>query len=302
MSNIEEFNDQQRHLEELKKSYETNGPLHPVIETQFGVAAGNNRLKAVKNWPREKRTVKDKLEHLQIMMADNLFVPKPENWWKKAFKEIAEELVKQGVETQKVVDEMHRRFGFTLYRIYRYVPQEYKRYRASGPQKESSPYYFDLKTSEGGLSPRREEERPRNGTIEEVRNGYVSAITEPLTREPFRKGFSPQSSTFQVKAMTLPHLKLVSALNAAHVDCRAEEPYDRNQTNARGDHLFYSTDIFLLKRQDVVIEVKGEGSKTDDPKRMKWFKDRNIKVISFTNEHVNQWAGEIAEAIKGFLS
>lgn len=301
MSNIEEFNDQQHLLEDLKKSYEVIGALHPAIHaylpdgTDLGIIAGNNRLKAVKSWPVEKMVVKDKLEAYRKTIGDNLHVKKDATWWTKVVNAMAKEMEKEGTPNDQVLERMRKESGLNDYHLYRYIHSSYK--QVTKPVKKD----FDVKISDGPMI-RRDEERPHNGTIEEVRNGYVDALTGPLAREPFRKGLSPQASTFQVKTMTLPHLKLVSALNAAHVDCRVEEPYDRNQTNTKGDHLFYSTDIFLLKRQDVVIEVKGEGSKTDDPKRMAWFKDRNIKVVSFTNEHVNAWSRELAEAIKGFLS
>ena len=84
-------------IEELKESYYKFGPIHKVVETQFGIASGNTRLKAVPEWPRAKVNVPNYYDHLRIMAASNIHAPKPKEWWEKVINEAAEELKKQGI-------------------------------------------------------------------------------------------------------------------------------------------------------------------------------------------------------------
>jgi hypothetical protein len=56
-------------IENLRASYETVGALYPVIETQYGIAAGATRLKAVPEWRKVRIDANNYFEHLMAMAA-----------------------------------------------------------------------------------------------------------------------------------------------------------------------------------------------------------------------------------------
>ncbi len=117
---------------ELRESYKKFGPLHKVIETPFGIAGGNNRLKADPNWPRTFLKVSSRYEHLKLVTLDNLSRQKSGNWWRKRINEAAKELVMQGLKKGEISKKLCDDFPLGERRIFRYLNDEFK--SKKGPQ------------------------------------------------------------------------------------------------------------------------------------------------------------------------
>jgi len=113
-------------IDDLTESFKNVGPLRKVITTKYGLAAGENRKKAVPEWPEERTRVKDLYEHLKIKGADNVAKPKPAQWWRDLLRETANELLKQGVKPGEIVARLVKDFGLSDARMYKYLPPEFK--------------------------------------------------------------------------------------------------------------------------------------------------------------------------------
>jgi very-short-patch-repair endonuclease len=113
-------------IEELKESYRKLGPIRKVIKTQYGIAAGNNRKKAVPSWPEIEVKVDSYYDHLKLMAADNIHAPKPKDWWEKLINEAAEELKKQGIQPGEIARKLANDFPLSRKVIYKYLKDEYK--------------------------------------------------------------------------------------------------------------------------------------------------------------------------------
>lgn len=82
-------------IQDLFESYRKIGPLHPVLITEFGLAAGQTRLDMVKkmremglnvpDWPVKHVDVHGNyFDHLSLKLGDNIREIKDDKWWSAA--------------------------------------------------------------------------------------------------------------------------------------------------------------------------------------------------------------------------
>jgi flagellar biosynthesis GTPase FlhF len=189
-------------IEELRESYQKYGPVRPVIKTKFGIAAGETRKKAVKEWPEEfNAKVQTYYDHLRLKAADNIHKPKSGEWWTEVLTEAAEELKKQGVEPGQISIQLEADFPLSRTSISRYLPQRYK----------------DGKKVMGGAAPR------VGAEVEQARlNAAAKAV--PKIKLETSEDFMKAAKTLEKKAK-----KLLSPEEKAEVERKREE---RNE-NAR---------------------------------------------------------------------
>jgi hypothetical protein len=261
-------------IEELRESYKKYGPIRKVVRTQFGVASGNTRLKAVPEWPVLSKEVKSYYEHLQISAADNISEPKSPEWWTKVLSEAGKELEKQGVEPGRIVARLKEDFPISERSIYRYLPSEFK---------------DSVKVEAGRLG----------GEAAATVAAESSGASAPVTGkpEPYRKGFSPSLKENNPAQLTPSHLKLFGLIRSIPgTNFLNEKPHLRenppdadeytNELTKDGHEKSYQTDLtdFGLK---LVVEAMGPGSSSDDPARDAYFEKEGYSVLKFTNEEID---------------
>lgn len=258
-------------IAELQESYRKKGPTRSAVRTQFGIACGNTRLRAVPEWPVVFKHVKDYYEHLQLMASDNISEPKSAEWWSRVLSEAGKELEKQGVEPGRIVARLLEDFPLSKSSIYRYLPSEFKR-------------------SDGYVTPQ-DTEFPAGDSIQQDDN---KAITKP---EPYRKGLSPSSKLNNPAQLTPSHLKLFGLIRSIKgTNFLNEGPHPRenpsdadeytNELNRDGSPKSYQTDLtdYGLK---LVVEAMGSGSSSDDPKRDAYFEKEGYQVLKFDNQDID---------------
>ncbi len=257
--------------EELRESYTKFGPVRSVVRTKFGIAAGESRKRAVKDWPERFYEATTYYEHLQLKAADNIAKPKPAGWWTKVLSEAATELEKQGVEKGRIVARLKEDFPVSERSLYRYLPDEYKR---SGGYNRTELPAVSSKRSDSGIS------------------------DQSAKLEPYRRGLSETASSHRVTTYTKSEELFASALSVYGVGYRTEVAFEREgEKTEDGKPKVYVLDIFLIDR-NVGIELEGEGSSSkDNAERDAFFRSKGIGIAHLSNELVQKHAGEVAELI-----
>ncbi len=114
-------------IEELRESYKKYGPVHPVIQTHCGTAAGETRKKAVPQWKVVRMEVRDYYEHLKLKASDNIHAQKPANWWRNIINEAAAELAeKQHIPKGEITKHLVLDFPLSERSIRRYLSDQFK--------------------------------------------------------------------------------------------------------------------------------------------------------------------------------
>ena len=124
-------------LEALRTSYDKGpGPLHPILKTRFGIAAGSTRQEAVPEWPvidmdKDPRFAakapKSNYEFLKLKANDNIHFEKPMSWWREVISQAAYELEhNEGVKRGDISTRLQADFGLEKRKVLMYLPEEYK--------------------------------------------------------------------------------------------------------------------------------------------------------------------------------
>jgi hypothetical protein len=269
-------------IEELRLSYEKEGPYRRVIRTQFGVAAGNNRLLANPNWPSVFKQVNNYIEHLKIMYHDNLHEMKSEAWWRELINSAAAEYAKQGVQPGEIGRKLHVEFGMSETKIRRYLDEKFKE-----PQKveaAKAPKIAEQIRQEAGIQPSKRQQLTKS---EVTKRAYTDLHVALLTK----------LST------------LVPVLSEREIKIGEEE--GGVQKTYVVDNLIRTRPVRLPKGKDnkkrllmgFIVEVEGEGSASKDNKeRDEDLAGEGYIVIHVPNQLVeNAGPGELSELMAQFI-
>ena len=269
-------------VEQIRISAEKRGQFYPVIRTNFGIAAGNTRLKANPAWTQEFRYVKTKYDHLAIMAVTNIFEEKPKEWWTDLLNQAAAELIQMGVEPGRIVPRLVEDFGLHERRIYRLLGKEYK-----------------LKTK-----PDKEKNENDNESISHADH-----------RDPNAKSVSSHTSAHQLLEAAFAHYHLHPDNDYTEFQrpeelkcpgCGFEPGLDSDETKCPNDQMELQPKTYRpdehFKEQKVIIEVEGKGSASkDNEKRDALFRKLDYKVVHLPNKMVEQYNDEIAALVAAFI-
>ena len=300
----------------MRASYKDVGPISSVIETRFGIAAGNTRLKAIPEWPRKYKEVKDELQHIRISLASNLHERKGAAWWEKIINkaaplyeaegipraDICQAMVKGTTVTKGTVSVEVKGLGLSERTIMRYLHSEWKQ-----PSK--------VEAGKKGGEEKREKEKAKSATTVVAEpplpvSKKVSGEEAPELvggsppKKPYgEKGVSPPKGSMTQKAFTGPAMMLLNHLHAAGLkDFQGEIVFKREgETRKGGEPKTYTADL-CDKNLMVIIEVEGEGSASKDNEgRDAYFKALGYKIPHVSNDHVEYFGSEIAEVIAALV-
>ena len=272
-------------LEELRESYRKLGPVRKVIRTQFGIAAGNTRKKAVSEWPETYKEVASLYEHLRISAADNISEEKTAEWWQNIIKQAAQELQKQGIQPGEITGQLVKDFPLSERSIQRYLPADFKR-----------PYTKSDSVSESG-----------NGTVEHGPDF-----------QPYRKGLSETASAHRVATNTPSENKLQSLLSyipGLDADYKYYEPIDREfrcpqcgigrsdkegvcgRCNSPLKQSSYHPDAVV--DHWLVLEVEGAGSASaDNEERDAYLTSKGKTIVHIPNDCVAKYPAVIKQFVE----
>ncbi len=257
-------------IEELRTSYEKYGPVRKVVRTQFGIAAGETRKKAVSEWPEKTIDVKNYYDHLKLKVADNLHKRKEPEWWVRVLKDAATELLKQEVEKGQIVSRLETDFPLSKRSIYVYLPQEFK--QPTGPK----------------------------GPREEIAATAISH-EKPEKKESTVKlapvNTSPRRSDNVKSSYTDAEMSLINHLGKAGIKYKTQEPYERpGEFNSEGKPKSYIIDV-LVDEDHLGLEVEGRGTSSDNPVRDQFFKERGITIVHLPNAMVLDYGDVVATLV-----
>jgi hypothetical protein len=320
-------------IEDLRASYAKYGPLRKVVVTQFGIAGGETRKRAVPEWPEVRKDVADLYDHLRLKASDNIQAVKPASWWEMVVNEAAKELAKKGVKPGDVAKRLVQDFPLSEKRVLFYLRPEFKqpeRVRA-GEASGSVRAARTQSAEEGRESYRSSKERPQGARAQappETEGGPGKG-----KKEPYARGQSPTLRQNLVGEFTPSQMSLVGGLEYLHVPFKTEfrvpvqrwicpkchDQYDEDAVpifdkDAGGYHcrndgsvleqVQFKTDIFIQTNFGfaVALEVEGEGSSSkDDPDRERLLLQRGVRTWHIPNGMADRWAEEIAAGVKVFL-
>lgn len=258
-------------IEELRESYAKMGPIRKVVRTQFGIASGNTRKKAVPEWDEKTIEVENYYHHLKLMAADNIQEEKKPEWWSEVLAKAAEELKKQDVEKGKIVSRLEEDFPLSKRSIYRYLPQEFK----------------DQSKVEAG----------RKG-------GEVAATVAAETREVkaetgVREPTSypgPSQSEGRKSEYTDAEITLAKYLGKAGVKFKTQEPFLREgELTSEGKTKSYTVDV--LAEGFLGLECEGAGTSSDSEKRDQFFREQGITIVHLPNKMVLDYGDVVAKLV-----
>jgi hypothetical protein len=276
-------------ISELRESYQKYGPIRKVVKTQFGIASGNTRLKAVPEWPVIEKQVKSYYEHLQIATADNISEAKSPEWWAHVLSEAAKELAKEGIEPGRIVARLKEDFPISERSIYRYLPSEFK------DQRQATVAATVAASTDSSVS----------------KDSNIS--NKP---EPYGKGLSETASAHRIATNTPTESRLQSLLSyipGLYPDYSHYEPIDGKyrcqqcgrETGQEGmcercklplQQKTYHPDAVLDGW--LVLEVEGEGSASKDNEgRDAYLASKGLALVHIPNDCVAKYPEVISQFV-----
>ena len=262
-------------IEELKTSYKKYGPVRHVVKTQFGIAAGETRKKAVPKWPEKTINVKDYYAHLKLKVADNLHKRKGPEWWVAVLKDAAEELMKQGVEKGKVAARLEQDFPLSKRSIYRYLPQESK---FPEPQQLA-----EGKAASATVALQKE--------IDTVSISHEKIEPDESKVKSSPTNHQPRQSDNVKSSYTDTEMILINQLGKAGVKYKTQVSYERPE-EFTSDNQPKNYVLNILVEDYLGLEV--EGAETD---RDQFFKDKGITIVHLPTAMVLNYGDVVATLV-----
>lgn len=306
----------------LKQSYEQFGPIRKVIRTNFGIAAGNTRKKAVKDWPEEQKDVETYYDHLKLAAHDNVQEQKGPEWWKNLLLEASKELSLMNTPPEKICTKLAEDFPISARYIRELLPAEYKeitRKNLTPVNAEQVPHTLDtaediikemIHLRDSGrwcghlLRPLIDKVKFIK-TFENIDKAISDGqpLTEVLKILETNVGYAPAKSDQTKKgAYTDPQLTLGAELQRRRIPVEYEVEYPiPNRKTVDGKPISYKVDI--LADKTLAVEVEGNGSSSsNNPERDQFLKKQGLQILHVPNEDALKQPSMMVDKIQSLLN
>ncbi|MGD0329866.1 MAG: hypothetical protein ABSB40_05370 [Nitrososphaeria archaeon] len=291
----------QQFFEELRRSAEVLGHLHPVLRTQFGIAAGSSRLEADPNWPVRDVPVKNPYNYYRLMAGDNQREEKTNEWWKAVIILAANELVERGIPKGEISKKLYKDFPIGRARLLRLLPAEFKDLHQSNAaqasaQKRQAEAYRKLMERE-----KFEKERRRK---EEEREAAMAMGKFVRYSDRFPSDVSDVRVSIEETTPTETENMIVSEL--VNVGIRyipsAVFPYRDKSQEETAPHKVYVIPIYIERGKHAIgLDVEGSPASKDEEARSKYFKKRGISLVWIPKEFAVKYSDILAQIIRALI-
>jgi len=279
------------HVEELKQSGEVMGELHPVVFTQYGLAAGTSRLEANPNWRKVTITAPNLYEHYRIMLHDNKHERKPDFWIKEVLNKEAEALVLPppnglGLDINKgeVTDRLVRESSLPEWKVYELLDDKYK----APEQRKAGIASAEAKDLQ--ISPK--------DILDESKSVVESTTEKEKVSKKRQRKRSKEYKEFGKVQYTEAEQTLETILSRYNIKYKAQVSFERaGEFTEDGKPKTYIADILI---DNIVIEIEGAGTSSDSAERDDFFFSKGCYVVHVPNIAVFKHGEVIGSLVAAF--
>ncbi|MGD0330227.1 MAG: hypothetical protein ABSB40_07230 [Nitrososphaeria archaeon] len=277
----------QQFLDELRKSADLLGHIHPVLRTQFGIAAGSSRLEADPNWPVVDVPVKNPYNYYRLMAGDNQREDKTEEWWKAVVILSGYELMKRGLKPGEITKRLEKDFPISGSKLRQLLPDELKDANQSERAKqgviERKAAAFDKdKEKKKADKAKKKEERERKRAEKEAKGQFVRYRIPSDARVSIEETTPTETENIIVSKLVYLGIKYIPSAVFKSKD---------------GD--VYVIPIYIEKGGHAIgLDVEGSSASRDEEARLKFFQKRGIPLVWVPKECAEKYSDVLAEVIK----
>jgi hypothetical protein len=294
----EKQKEHKKFIEELRRSAEKLGHLHPVLKTRFGVVAGNSRLEADPNWPVKEVSVDSKYDFYRLTAGDNFREVKDDMWWADILLKAGNELLNIGTPKGEIAKKLYDDFPIGRGRLLRLLPAAFKSEhqiqagKASAIKRKANAY-------DRLIAKQQEEKLKAEKELEEEAKARKRGLKGVFSR------YKPPSNVVLNAADVAPtetERHIWAELISNGIEFMSSAVFRKPGRENEVVHDAYVLPIYieLLKgKRGLGFDVEGnKNSFKDDPVRQSYFESRGIDLIWIPKEFAVKYSNVLAEVLR----